>query len=184
VGRQFIARVGVMGYVGRFASALPLDVSRGSRVVCRTERGLEIAELMSDVEQLATDDVDGTVLRKVTASDDLLLARIEKHRDDAYQACVTLLEARQLDVTLMEVEQLFDGQTLVFYFLGETNAELESITTELAEEYESKVQFRRFAQTVAEGCGPECGTEEAGGCSVNGCSSCLLASSCAAAGSK
>ena len=183
MARQYLARVGVMGYVGRFATALPLDVSRGSRVVCRTERGLEVAELLSDVEQVTGGDVDGTLLRKVTASDDLLLARIEKHRDDAYQACAALLEARQLDVTLMEVEQLFDAQTLVFYFLGETHAELESITMELAEEYESKVQFRRFAETVAEGCGPECGTEEATGCSVGGCSSCLLASSCAAAGS-
>ena len=73
-----------MGYVGRFATALPLDVSRGSRVVCRTERGLEVAELLSDVEQVTGGDVDGTLLRKVTASDDLLLARIEKHRDDAY----------------------------------------------------------------------------------------------------
>ena len=169
MARQYLARVGVMGYVGRFTTALPLDVSRGSRVVCRTERGLEVAELLSDVEQVTGGDV--------------LLARIEKHRDDAYQACAALLEARQLDVTLMEVEQLFDAQTLVFYFLGETHAELEAITSELAEEYESKVQFRRFAQTVAEGCGPECGTEEATGCSVGGCSSCLLASSCAAAGS-
>ena len=50
MARQYLARVGVMGYVGRFATALPLDVSRGSRVVCRTERGLEVAELLSDVE--------------------------------------------------------------------------------------------------------------------------------------
>ena len=109
-----------MGYVGRFAAALPLRISRGNRVICRTERGLEVAELLSDVEQVASVEVDGTVLRKVTASDDLLLARIEKHRDDAYRACVALLKERQLDVILMEVEQLFDGQTLVFYFLGET----------------------------------------------------------------
>ncbi|MFP6753647.1 MAG: PSP1 C-terminal domain-containing protein [Pirellulaceae bacterium] len=178
--QQFLARVGVMGYVGRFAAALPLPVSRGSRVICRTERGLEVAELLGDVEKVSSGEVDGTVLRIVTPSDDLLLARIEKHRDDAYRACALLLKEQQLDVTLMEVEQLFDGATLVFYFLGETTAELESITGRLAEEYESKVQFRRFAESVMEGCGPDCGTDEGAGCSLNGCSSCLLATSCSA----
>ncbi len=178
--QQFLARVGVMGYVGRFAAALPLPVSRGNRVICRTERGLEVAELLGDVEKVSSGEVDGTVLRIVTPSDDLLLARIEKHRDDAYRACALLLKEHQLDVTLMEVEQLFDGATLVFYFLGETTAELESITGRLAEEYESKVQFRRFAESVVEGCGPDCGTDEGPGCSLDGCSSCLLATSCAA----
>jgi hypothetical protein len=184
VRRQFLARVGVMGYVGRFAAVLPLPVSRGSRVICRTGRGLEVAELLGEVEQVVSGEVDGTVLRKVTSSDDLLLARIEKHRDDAYLACVALLRERQLDVTLMEVEQLFDGQTLVFYFLGETTPELELITGQLAEEYESKVQFRRFARSVVEGCGPDCGTDEGAGCSLDGCSSCLLANSCAASTEK
>jgi cell fate regulator YaaT (PSP1 superfamily) len=181
MGQQFIARVGVMGYVGRFAAAMPLALSRGSRVVCRTERGLEVAELMSDVEPVTGGELDGTLLREITTSDDLLLARIEKHRDEAYLACTELLEQYQLDVTLMEVEQLFDGQTLVFYFLGETTELLESITSQLAEAYDSKVQFRRFAKTLAEGCGPDCGTQEGGNCNVNGCSSCLLATSCASA---
>ena len=184
MGQQFIARVGVMGYVGRFAAAMPLALSRGSRVVCRTERGLEVAELMSDVEPVTGGELDGTLLREITTSDDLLLARIEKHRDEAYLACTELLEQYQLDVTLMEVEQLFDGQTLVFYFLGETTPELELITGQLAEEYESKVQFRRFARSVVEGCGPDCGTDEGAGCSLDGCSSCLLANSCAASTEK
>jgi len=180
VQQQFLARVGVMGYVGRFAAALPLPVSRGSRVICRTERGLEAAVLLGDVEKVSLGEVDGTVLRQVTPSDDLLLARIEKHRDEAYRACVLLLKEHRLDVTLMEVEQLFDGATLVFYFLGETTDKLESITDQLAEEYESKVQFRRFARSVVEGCGPDCGTDEGAGCSLDGCSSCLLATSCTA----
>jgi len=75
----------------------------------------------------------------------------------------------------MDVEHLFDGQTLVFYFLGEMTPELESLTSELAELYETHVQFRKFAETVTAGCGPDCGTEEAGGCTT-------CATGCAVAG--
>ena len=40
-------------------------------------------------------------------------------------------------------------------------------------------EFRRFADTLSEGCGPGCGTEEAmgqGGC--ESCTSCAVASAC------
>ncbi len=77
----------------------------------------------------------------------------------------------------MDVEHLFDGRTLWFYFLGEITPELSSITDELAELYEAQVQFRRFAETLTAGCGPGCGTEDAQG---QGCQSC--GTGCAIAG--
>jgi hypothetical protein len=83
----------------------------------------------------------------------------------------------QSPAALMDVEQLFDGRTLVFYFLGEMTGELEALTNELAELYESRVQFRQFADAVNEGCGPGCGTESAAGCKT--CvSSCAVAAAC------
>ena len=72
---------------------------------------------------------------------------------------------------LVDVEHLFDGQSLFFYFLGDTTPELDALTGELAEIYEAQVQFRKFTDTLTAGCGPGCGTEEAeqaarsGGCS-------------------
>ena len=59
-----------------------------------------------------------------------------------------------------DVEHLFDGAGLFFYFLGEVPAEAEHFTQQLAEQYETTVEFRKFAETLAEGCGPGCGTEE------------------------
>ena len=79
------------------------------------------------------------------------------------------------------VIESFDGQTLVFYFLGETSPELEALTAELADLYEAKVQFRKFAEAVTEGCGPGCGTADApgGGCGTSCGTSCAVAGACA-----
>ena len=125
-------------------------------------------------------NADGTLLRGVTVEDDLLLSRLEKNRDEAYQACSDLLIEHDLRVTLMDVEHLFDGRSLVFYFLGEVTPQLENLTQSLADTYETKVQFRKFAEAVTEGCGPDCGTEAAagGGCGSSGCSSCVVAKAC------
>jgi hypothetical protein len=117
----------------------------------------------------------------MTVQDELLEARLTRHRQSAYQACAALLIQRRLPVTLMDVEHLFDGQTLVFYFLGERSAELDAMTTELADLYETKVQFRKFAEAVTAGCGPGCGTAEApgGGCGTACGSGCAISGACA-----
>jgi len=139
---------------------------------------LEVGEVLSDIEDVGASSDDGVLIRGVTVEDDLLLARLEKNRTEAFEACTQLLAERGLPVTLMDVEHLLDGKSLYFYFLGETDETLEKLTDELAETYETKVQFRRFTDSVLAGCGPECGTEAASGCGDGGCSTCAVVGSC------
>jgi cell fate regulator YaaT (PSP1 superfamily) len=172
-GQHFV-RVGVLGSVGRFAAADAQRYARGARVVCRTPRGLEVGEVLSPVE-VALPRADGSLLRRVTVQDDLLIARLEKNREAAFRACSARVLDRGLDAVLVDVEHLFDGQSLFFYFLGDTTPELDLLTAELAEVYEAKAQLQKFADTLTAGCGPNCGTEEGGGCGTSGgCSSCAV----------
>ena len=183
VAAHHLVRIGVMGHVGRFDSVDGVLYARHARVICRTARGLEVGEVLSSSE-LNGHQADGTLVRRLTAEDDLLLTRIERNRDEAFQACNELLAKRNLPAVLMDVEHLFDGQSLYFYFLGDVSPELEAITGELASAYETKVQFHKFAETLTAGCGPGCGTAEAigQGCSTGDCASCAVASACGSRG--
>ncbi len=170
-----------MGQVGRFAAVDAVRYPRHNRVIVRTRRGLEIGSVLTEPDD--SDDgrafADGDILRGMTVEDDLLEARLEKHRHEAYEACAALLTEHKLSAVLVDVEHLFDGQGLFFYFLGEVPTAIEDYTGRLAEAYETKVQFRKFTETLIEGCGPGCGTEEAkgqGGC--ESCTSCAVASAC------
>jgi PSP1 C-terminal conserved region len=174
---QHLVRIGVLGSVGRFAAAESQRYARGTRVVCRTPRGLEVGEVLSAVEASIQEPCDGTLLRRVTVEDDLLLARLEKNRDEAYWACATRLAERGLPAVLLDVEHLFDGQSLYFYFLGDGGPELDAITEELADVYEAKAQLQKFAETLVAGCGPHCGTDEAEGCGSL-CSTCVVVGAC------
>lgn len=182
-----LVRVGALGNIGRFAAIDSVRYPRGARVIARTARGLEIGRVLSPADETAgRAEADGSILRGLTVEDELLQERLTRHRETAYGACADRLEELRLPVTLMDVEHLFDGQTLVFYFLGETTPELESLTAELAELYETKVQFRRFAETVVSGCGPGCGTAEASGqgCGTSCGASCAISGACGAKSSR
>jgi cell fate regulator YaaT (PSP1 superfamily) len=183
MSRYHLVRVGAMGQIGRFAAVDAVRYPRRSRVILRTRRGLEIGDVLSPPDD--ADDghafADGDLIRGVTVADELLQARLEKNRKEAYEACSKMLVESGLPSVLVDVEHLFDGQGLFFYFLGEVSPNLEAYTQQLAEAYEAKVQFRKFTDTLIEGCGPGCGTDEAkgqGGC--DSCSSCAVATACGA----
>lgn len=191
-----LVRLGPFGHVGRFLPVEAAQYPRGSRVVCRTRRGLEVGQVLAADEppsrpysstaprSSSGSAADGELLRKVTVEDDLLLARIERRKHEAFEVCNKLLAERGIAAALMDVEHLFDGQSLYFYFLGSPPAEAELLTAELAAAYDSAVEFQKFTDAVELGCGPQCGTEEATGCGTDGghagggCSSCSIAAAC------
>lgn len=167
-----------MGQIGRFSSANGSTFSQAEKVVCRTDRGLEIGSVICGLA--GEDDVpalDGQLLRKVTSDDQLILKRIDKFRDRAFLACDQLIKEQCLNAILVDVEHLFDGQSLYFYFLGDVPDVVHQLTGQLAETYEKKVRFKKFTESLANGCGPDCGTGAAG-CAIGGCSSCAAKGAC------
>jgi hypothetical protein len=103
--------------------------------------------------------------------------RLTKNRREAYDACQRRIGDLGIDAALLDVEHLFDGRSLIFYFLGDQPPELTSLTDELAEAYDAQVQFRAFSDAVVAGCGPDCGTEHAAGCGSCG-TGCAIAAAC------
>jgi cell fate regulator YaaT (PSP1 superfamily) len=173
---QFV-RLGAMGTIGRCRAPGLVRYARGMPVVVRTRRGLETGEVLGPPRDEPGLEDDGEILRRMTVEDQLLAARLAKHRVRALASCQAFLDERRLPLTLVDVEPLFDGSSVVFYFLGEPGRDIDPWLAELAEAYDAHAQIRAFAEAVTQGCGPGCGTAAAGG---PGCSTC--AESCAAAG--
>ena len=177
---QHLVRVGALGHVGRFTAVDMARYPRHARVILRTGRGLEIGEVLaSPSDSLNDGQADGSILRGMTLEDELVESRLEKNRLSALNACSDRISELDVTATLMDVEHLFDGRTLLFYFLGDVTPELEKVTGELAELYEAEAQFRRFTEAVNEGCGPGCGTENAEGGGCQSCDTgCAIAGAC------
>jgi cell fate regulator YaaT (PSP1 superfamily) len=173
---QYFVRYGVMGQLAPFLTPKPQVYQRSAQVVLQTQRGLELGEILSSTEALESES-GGMILRSVTPADQLLARRIEGNKNEAFAACQTKLADLNTQATLIDIELLFDGRSLFFYFLGEMPAQIESLSAELAEVYDAKVKFRQFTEAVTNGCGPHCGSEDAsGGC--DNCTSCTIATAC------
>jgi cell fate regulator YaaT (PSP1 superfamily) len=166
-----------MGYVAGFTAVDAACYPRGSRVVLRTSRGLELGEVLTPVEHDAAAPHEGSILRGMTEQDRLLETRLLKNRGEAFEACAGKLAELGVTAALVDVEHLFDGRSLIFYFLGAEPPELPALTGELAEVYDAQVQFRAFSETLSAGCGPDCGTEHAAGCGSCG-TGCAVAALC------
>ena len=178
MGTLHLVKTGLMGVLGTFEAHDFQIFPRDQRVVCRTRRGLEWGVIVCDLDSDSmTDSVDGDLLRPTTPDDEMILERLERFRDRAFEACRQLLAERQLSATLVDVEHLFDGESVFFYFLGDIDHGVEAITAELAQAYDRKVKFKKFAEMLSQGCGPECGTKD-NGCSSSGCGSCAISGGC------
>lgn len=178
----YIVRVGKLGQIGRFRTLEESVFKRGARIVCRTQRGIEIGQVLGPAYLRAstTDLADGRVLRGMTVEDEILWGHLHEQANEAQNKCQQWLNDQNVAGLLIDVEPLLDGKTLYFHFLSEVSPEIQLHLDELAAIYERSVRESKFAQLLEHGCGPGCGTEKAqNGCgSKGGCAVCHVASKC------
>jgi cell fate regulator YaaT (PSP1 superfamily) len=181
-GEFVLLRVGLLGQIGRFTVEQARPLKRGTRVVCRTQRGLEVGVSLGNAESTAVDGTasDGRVLRCMTAEDELLWGHLRQLCEETFRACVDWLDEQTIAATLLDVEPLLDGRTLYFHFLANVEEVVQQQLDKFVELYEQQVRRSKFARLLEHGCGPGCGTAAAkNGCgSRGGCAVCKVASAC------
>lgn len=162
--QAYFVRIGSWGDVALCRAAAGHSYRRGRRVICRTPRGLEIGEVTGRCEATDADrtEATATIVRRTSPEDELLLSRLEKYRRQAIADCRRSLQAAGSTATLLDVDQMFDAGTLVFYFLDPPDQRETDLVQQLAEQYESRVRNGHFAKLLASGCGPGCGERDCG----------------------
>lgn len=171
---HYFVRIGTLGEI-RVASALA-PVDRGRRVVVRSPRGVEVAEVISQrrgsQNETSEDTARYKIIRPTTQTDEQLVERLGRYKSEAIDSCRSRLSRSYSNATLLDVDQLLDGGTLVMHFLGDVDSIAKTIASEIAETYESVVRTNHLSELLTEGCGPECGTTAGCGSSCAGCSGC------------
>tara|TARA_A100001391_G_scaffold205055_2_gene203248 strand:+ start:570 stop:1166 length:597 start_codon:yes stop_codon:yes gene_type:complete len=192
----YLVRIGFAGDVFLANPLLPeMKLGRGSEVLVQTPRGVELGEVLGESKFAAARATIGdvtchheahvhnssslTIIRGLTADDRLLVERLQRYKCDAVRRCQDVLAASDSAAMLLDVDQLFDGNTLVLHFIGPVDALGRELTNTIVAEYESQVQSIRLSELMTEGCGPGCGTDAGGGCgTATGCATCAVAGAC------
>jgi cell fate regulator YaaT (PSP1 superfamily) len=143
-----IVRHGAMRFLGTFEAAEGHNYRRGERVILRTERGLEIGDVLCEAQpravSLLSDPTSGQIVRRFTGDDLLTARRIEEAETHELEACQQFVEQRRLQMELVDVEHLFGGERIVFYFLAEKRVDFRELVKDLARQFQTRIEMRQI----------------------------------------
>ena len=144
-----LVRYGVMGHVSRVGSNRLIPCLRGDRVLVHTDRGVEVGEVLKAPSSLAGNSSKtrptGELLRVMTEEDQREQQRLDSTNQSTLQMCSEFIAERQLPITVIDVDQLFDCETIIVHYLGEFTEKLGPAAVELSGVVGNRrVQFQKI----------------------------------------
>jgi cell fate regulator YaaT (PSP1 superfamily) len=144
----YIVRHGVMRFLGEFAPAADTAYPRGQNVLVQTERGQEVAEVLCEANERAvgmlSEPTKGQIVRALTAADEEQLLKLHEKEEAEFARCLEFVGQRRLQMELVDVEHLFGGERIIFYFLAEKRVDFRELVKDLAREYRTRIEMRQI----------------------------------------
>lgn len=180
-----LARYGRMDTLGWFEhneSQLP---KLPTRVVVKTDRGLELGQLVGQLcsykagqfklsqdqtqKYFDNSDIDisveqtGRFIRYATADDMSEERHFRKIAQDELEYCRRSVEEMNLPMKIVGAEHIFGGERIIFYFMSDGRVDFRDLVKKLAHQYQTRIEMRQIgsrdeAKLLAdyEICGQEC----------------------------
>lgn len=143
----WIVRHGAMRFLGEFDPEQG-SFTRGQDVVLRTERGHELGQVLcpSTPTVMATlaEPTRGRIIRALTDADRQHRGRLRELQDREMEVCQRYVEQRRLQMELVDVEHLFGGERIIFYFLAEKRVDFRELVKDLARECQTRIEMRQI----------------------------------------
>ncbi|HZT79179.1 MAG TPA: regulatory iron-sulfur-containing complex subunit RicT [Gemmataceae bacterium] len=147
-GPRYVVRHGRMRFLGPFDAPAGLALPRGTQAVVRTERGQEVGQVLCEASpravELLTEPVGGRILRPLSEDDRRQLDRLAQAERDEFDACCRFVAQRKLQMDVVDVEHLFGGERIVFYFLAEKRVDFRELVKDLAREFRTRIEMRQI----------------------------------------
>jgi cell fate regulator YaaT (PSP1 superfamily) len=145
---HWIVRHGVMRFLGDFEPGEGVACARGSRVLARSDRGLEVGDVLCEVTPQAmamiAEPTHGQIVRLLTPDDQVVADGVREKERKELEACTRFVQQRQLQMALVDVEHLFGGERIVFYFLSEKRVDFRELVKDLAREFQTRIEMRQI----------------------------------------
>ena len=183
--KSMLVRYGRMMDLGLFEHNETRIPMMPTRVVIKTERGLELGELVGQLapykggqfrfneEQISryfrNSQVDfgskpiGRFVRYATAADISEERHLQKIVEEEIEFCKCMVKERDLPMKIVDAEHVFGGERIVFYFMAEGRVDFRALVKDLAREYQSRIEMRQIGSrdegkllADVETCGQEC----------------------------
>jgi len=137
-----------MRFLGLFSTRGGDRFDRRARVIARTNRGLEVGEVLCESSEAAAqhmqDPAHGQILREMTPDDANELAHIQSQEPDEFETCRRIVQQIKLQMELVDIEHLFGGERIVVYYLAEQRVDFRELVKLLASEFQTRIEMRQI----------------------------------------
>ncbi len=145
---RFVVRYGATRQLGVMSARGNDEYRRGVQVVARTNRGLEVGEVLcpatEEVIEKMQEPSGGQILRMMEDDDFNELGRIGSTRQQCFEICQKHIDALKLEMQLVEIEQIFGGERIVVYYLAEQRVDFRELVKVLASEFQTRIEMRQI----------------------------------------
>jgi cell fate regulator YaaT (PSP1 superfamily) len=146
---RYVVRYGATRHIGIFGIKGRDEFSRSASVIVRTDRGVEAGEVLCPAtdrtrELLGVTDAKGSILRETSDQDRQKLDDLRLQERDAYLGGLELIAQHKLAMQLVEVEYLFGGERLIFYYISENRIDFRELVKALAGRFRMRIEMRQI----------------------------------------
>ncbi len=163
--RTVLVRYGKVGLIGQFRHNERTIPSIKTHVVVQTDRGLEMGEVISpsgahrgctcvipkeNIDKYIKDSGpdypfsrNGKVVRLATVQDLNEYRHIEENAINEGKRCKELIKKLNLEMKIVEIEHLFGGDRIIYYFMAEGRIDFRELVKQLAKEFNTRIEMRQ-----------------------------------------
>ncbi len=148
--RSFVTVVGVrFKPAGKIYYFNPegFSLEAGDKVIVETARGLEYGEVASPAEDVCIKKVIKPLKKVVRIADEQDTERYHenlKKKQSALDICQKKIEARKLEMKLIDVEYTFDNTKIIFYFTADDRVDFRELVKDLAGIFKMRIELRQI----------------------------------------
>ena len=145
---KYILRHGVMRFLGEFEAPQDTVYRWSDDVIARTERGQEVAQVLCAADpralEMLSEPTHGQIVRRLTGEDQKRIEKLQESERGEFASCRDFIAQRKLQMELVDVEHLFGGERIVFYFLAEKRVDFRELVKDLARSFQTRIEMRQI----------------------------------------
>ncbi|HSK48091.1 MAG TPA: stage 0 sporulation family protein, partial [Coriobacteriia bacterium] len=118
----------------------------GDTVLVETERGTELGTVTQSPHEVTDEQLPAALKPVVRVANDEDLARaseLSAQEREAMPVFRSLVEQYKLDMKPVDVEYLFDGDKVIFYFSAEERVDFRELVRDLAARFKARIDMRQ-----------------------------------------
>ena len=175
-------RMNALGFFEHHETRIP---KLPSRVVIKTDRGLELGRLVGQLcpykagqfrlnqgqikKYFDNSNIDfsvgqtGKFIRYATAEDISEERHLRKITEEELKTCRQYIKEMDLPMKIVDAEHIFGGERLIFYFMSDGRVDFRELVKKIAHEHQTRIEMRQIGSRDeakllgdVESCGQEC----------------------------